>query len=327
MSRPRFGVVLPTRHFPDTRAFAERAEAAGYDAVAVEDHFFMRSPMEAPEDPRLECFTTLAAVAMVTQRVALTQLVACNAFRHPVLTAKIATTLDHVSGGRLELGLGAGWFREEYEALGLDYPPPRVRIAQMREALQIVKRLWRDPVTEYAGEHYHLRGVYAEPKPLQMPRPRIMLGGSGPALLRVAGEEADILNMIPPTGGRLGALDLADVMKFDAAEFRRRADVMRAHARAAGRDPQTITLSQFVFVTLGPDRSTADAMLQGMAQAMGLADVAAARQSPSVLVGDAEGCREEIRHRVEEMGVGYFVCRFADADTMQRFADTVMARL
>ena len=327
MSRPRFGVVLPTRHFPDTRVFAERAEAAGYDAVAVEDHFFMRSPMEAPEDPRLECFTTLAAVAMVTRRVALTQLVACNAFRHPALTAKIATTLDHVSGGRLELGLGAGWFREEYEALGLDYPPPRVRIAQMREALQIVKRLWREPVTEYVGEHYRLRGVYAEPKPLQTPRPRIMLGGSGPALLRVAGEEADILNMIPPTGGRLGALDLADVMKFDAAEFRRRADAMRAHARAAGRDPAAITLSQFVFVTLGPDRPTADAMLAGMAQAMGLADVTGARESPSVLVGDAEGCREEIRRRVQELGVGYFVCRFADADSMARFADTVTARL
>jgi probable F420-dependent oxidoreductase len=326
MNRPRFGVVLPTRRFAEARDFAERAEAAGYDSIAVEDHFFMRSPMETPEDPRLDCFTTLAALAMVTRRVRLSQIVACNSFRHPVLTAKIATTLDHVSGGRLELGLGAGWFREEYDALGVPYPPPAVRIAQLREALQIIKRCWRDPVVEYSGEHYRLHGAYAEPKPIQS-RPTIMLGGSGPALLRLAGEEADILNMVPPTGGRLGRLVLEDVMKFDVAEYRRRAELMRAHARAAGRDPKAIQLSQMVFVTLGQDRATADAMLEGMAQAMGLSETGAARHSPSVLVGDPAGCRDELRHRAEDMGVSYFVCRFTDAQTMETFAEQVMAKL
>jgi probable F420-dependent oxidoreductase len=309
------------------RAFAERAEAAGYDAVAVEDHFFMRSPMEAPEDPRLECFTALTAVAMVTRRVKLLQLVACNSFRHPVLTAKIATSLDHVSDGRLELGLGAGWFREEYEALGLDYPRPAVRIAQMREALQIVKKLWSEPRTDFIGEHYHLRGVYAEPKPVQKPRPRIMLGGSGPALLRVAGEEADILNLIPPTGGRLGTIELEDAMRFDVDEYRRRAERMRAHARAAGRDPGAIDLSQFVFVTLGADRAAADAMLGAMMQMMGIDDVTAVRRSPSVLVGDPAGCLDEVRYRIEELGVSYFVCRFADATAMETFAEGVIARV
>src|SRR5262249_56253439 len=96
--RPRFAVVLPQRSFAEARQWAERAEATGYDTVALEDHFFMRSPMETPEDPRLDCFTALAAIAMATRRVRLSQLVACNAFRHPALTAKIATTTDHVSG-------------------------------------------------------------------------------------------------------------------------------------------------------------------------------------------------------------------------------------
>jgi probable F420-dependent oxidoreductase len=327
MRRPRFGVVLPTRRFPETREFAERAEAAGYDSIAIEDHFFMRSPMEVPEDPRLECFTTLAALAMVTTRVTLSQLVACNSFRHPALTAKIATTLDHVSGGRLELGLGAGWFREEYEALGLDYPPPARRIAQLGEALRIIKRLWADPITDFAGEHYRVRGLYAEPKPMQRPRPRIMLGGSGPALLRLAAAEADIVNLIPPTGGRLGKLVLEDAMKFDVAEYRRRADALRAAARAVGRDPVAIELSQFVFVTLGADRATADAMLGAMAQMMGFGDLEAARRSPSVLVGDAAGCREELARRAEALGVSYFVCRFGDLEAMQRFAEDVIARL
>jgi probable F420-dependent oxidoreductase len=325
--RPRFAYVLPTRSFAETRALAERAEAVGWDAVAVEDHFFMRSPMEEPTDPRLDCFTVLGALAMVTRRVTLSQLVACNGFRHPVLTAKIATTLDQLSGGRLELGLGAGWFREEYDALGLPYPSPATRIAQLREALQVIKRLWSEPVTDYDGEHYRLRGVYAEPKPVQRPRPRILLGGAGPALLRLAAEEADVLNLIPPTGGRLGKIVLEDALRFDVAEYRRRAGVVRAHALAVGRDPAAIALSQFVFVTLGTDRAAADAMLEGMAQMMGLPDAAAARQSPSVLVGDAAGCRDEIVRRAQELDVSYFFCRFPDGAAMERFGEDVIARL
>jgi len=327
MRRPRFGIQLPWCAFAEMRDLAERAEAAGYHSIAVADHFFMRSPMESPDDPVLECFSVLGALAMVTRRVKLAQLVACNSFRHPALTAKAATTLDHVSGGRLELGLGAGWFREEYDALGIEYPAPRVRIAQLREAIRIIKQLWMERITEFEGEHYRIRGAYAEPKPLQKPRPPIMLGGSGPALLKLAGEEADILNMIPPTGGRLGRLVLEDAMQFDVAEFRRRSEILRDHARAAGRNPDDIALSQFVFVTLGADRASADAMLHGMAQVMGLDDVAAARQSPSVLVGDAAACRDELAKRMETLGVSYFFCRFTDAASMERFAADVIAKL
>ena len=327
MRRPRFGIQLPWCPFAEMRELAERAEAAGYDSIAAADHFFMRSPMESPDDPLLECFSLLAALAMITRRVKLAQLVACNSFRHPALTAKAATTLDHVSGGRLELGLGAGWFREEYDALGIEYPAPRVRIAQLREAIRIIKQLWTERTTEFEGEHYRIRGAYAEPKPLQKPRPPIMLGGSGPALLKLAGEEADILNMIPPTGGRLGKLVLEDAMQFDVAEYRHRSELLRGHARAAGRDPDEIVLSQFVFVTLGADRASAEAMLRGMAQMMGLDDVARARQSPSVLVGDAAACRDELRRRIEDLGVSYFFCRFTDATIMERFAADVIAKL
>jgi alkanesulfonate monooxygenase SsuD/methylene tetrahydromethanopterin reductase-like flavin-dependent oxidoreductase (luciferase family) len=154
-----------------------------------------------------------------------------------------------------------------------------------------------------------------------------MLGGSGPALLRLAGEEADILNMVPPTGGRFGKLVLEDAVKFDVEEYRRRAVALRAHARAAGRDPAAITLSQFLFVTLGADRASADAMLHGMMQTMGVDDVGAARHSPSVLVGDAEGCRDELLHRVEDLGVAYFVCRFTDVATMQAFGERVIPKV
>jgi probable F420-dependent oxidoreductase len=327
MAKPKFSVVLPTRGFAETREFAERAEASGWDAVAVEDHFFLRGVTESPETPRLDCFTTLAAVAMITRRVMLSQIVACNSFRHPALTAKIAATLDVISGGRVELGLGAGWFREEYDAFGIAYPPPGERIAALAEAVAIVKRLWSEPVVDFDGRYYRLRGAYSEPKPVQRPRPRILLGGSGPALLRLAGEHADVLNLIPPTGGRLGRLDVEDAMRFGVEDFRRRAGIAREHARAAGRDPSALELSQFLFVAFAPDRAAADAMLAGMARSMGLDDVERARRSPNVLVGDAEACRDEIRQRQQELDVGYFVCRFPDAGSMHRFADDVIGRL
>jgi probable F420-dependent oxidoreductase len=327
METPRFNVVLPTQSFAETREFATRAEAVGYDAVAVEDHFFMRSPMAQPGDPRLECFTALTAVAMLTRRVKLAQLVACNSYRHPAMTAKIAASLDHVSGGRLELGLGAGWFREEYDALGIPYPPPKVRIAEMREALQIIKKLWSEPVVSYDGAHYKIRNAYAEPKPLSKPRPKILLGGSGPALLRVAGEEADILNLIPPTGGKYGKLLIDEAMKFDVVEYQRRAACAREHARAVGRDPEDLELSQFLFVTLGADPASADAMLEAMAQMMGLRDAERARHSPNVLCGDAAQCRDEIRRRQGELGVSYFFLRFTDLGAMQAFGEQVIAKL
>jgi alkanesulfonate monooxygenase SsuD/methylene tetrahydromethanopterin reductase-like flavin-dependent oxidoreductase (luciferase family) len=154
-----------------------------------------------------------------------------------------------------------------------------------------------------------------------------MLGGSGPALLRLAGEEADILNMVPPTGGRFGKLVLEDAMKFDVAEFRRRAAIARDHARAAGRDPRAIELSQFVFVSLGADRAAADGMLQMMAATMGVTDVEVARQSPNVLVGDAAGCRDEVARRTSDLGVSYFLCRFADLAAVERFGNEVIGRL
>jgi probable F420-dependent oxidoreductase len=327
MTKPRFAAVLPTPTYDSTLTLAQRAEAGGFDTVAIEDHFFIRGVGQQPQEPRLECFTVLAAIAAVTKRVKLTQLVACNSFRHPAMTAKIAVTIDHISGGRLELGLGAGWFREEYDALSMPYPPPKVRLEQLGEALRIIKKLWSEPITDFEGQHYRVHGLYAEPKPLQKPRPKIMLGGSGPALLRLAAEEADILNMIPPTGGKFGEVVIEDAIKFDEAEFRRRAGILREHARKVGRDPAEIELSQFPFVIMGADRASTDGMLEAMAQMMGVKETNAARHSPSTLVGDAEQCRDEIRRRVEEMGVTYFFCRFIDPDTMNRFIDQVIAKL
>ena len=230
MIKPRFAAVLPTTSFELTRSLAERGEAGGFDTVAIEDHFFIRGVGQQPQEPRLECFTALAAVAMATKRVKLTQLVACNSFRHPAMTAKIATTIDHISGSQLELGLGAGWFREEYQALSLPYPAPKVRVEQLAEAVRLIKMIWSEPVINF-GAALPGKGFIRGAQAVAEAAPKIMLGGSGPALLRLAAEEADILNMIPPTGGKFGEVVIEDALKFDAAEFRRRTGILRDHAR------------------------------------------------------------------------------------------------
>lgn len=153
----KFAAVLPLNDFASARSRAALAEETGFYAIAAEDHFFMTGLMGHDRTaPRLECFTMLAALAPLTKRVVLTQIVAANSFRHPALLAKIITTLQHISGGRTELGLGAGWFREEYDAFDIPYPAPAVRIDQMRESLELIKKLWSEPTVDYQGEHYKI---------------------------------------------------------------------------------------------------------------------------------------------------------------------------
>src|SRR5438046_297234 len=115
------GVVLPLTDFAVARAVALQAEALGFHAVAAEDHFFMTGFGHERSEPRLECFTLLSALAPLTSRITLTQIVAANSYRHPALLAKIIASLHHITGGRIDLGLGAGWFREEYDAFGIPY--------------------------------------------------------------------------------------------------------------------------------------------------------------------------------------------------------------
>ena len=143
--------VLPLTDFAAARTVAEQAEAFGFYSIAAEDHFFMTGIQRGADEPRLECFTLLSALAPLTRTVTLTQIVAANSFRHPALLAKILSSLHHIAGGRVELGLGAGWFRAEYDALGFPYPKPSVRIAQLAEGLQVIKRLWSEPRATFAG--------------------------------------------------------------------------------------------------------------------------------------------------------------------------------
>ncbi len=322
----KFGAVLPLDDFARARSVAEKAEESGFYAVAAEDHFFMTSLMGHDRTtPRLECFTLLSALAPVTKRLVLTQLVAANSFRHPALTAKIISSLHHITGGRVELGIGAGWFREEYEAFGFPYPPPRERIAQLAESIQIIKRLWREPEVSFSGRYYKLERAPHSPKPV--PLPRVMIGGGGKRLLELAAREADVVNIIPPTAGALGHLAMEETAKFDLAAFADRVALLREACTAVGRNPNDIELSAMVYVVLGESAEQAELFAQAMAQTLGVSDVQAVYRSPNTLVGTAERVAEEILRRKEEMGVTYYFCNFAVPEMFERFCAKVMPRL
>jgi probable F420-dependent oxidoreductase len=319
------GVVLPLTSFAAARAVAEQAEALGFSAIAAEDHFFVNGFGHDRGEPRLECFTLLSALAPLTTRITLTQLVAANSFRHPGLLAKIVTSLHDISGGRVEMGLGAGWFREEYDAFGIPYPKPSVRIAQMAESLRVIKRLWAEDEVTFAGQYYQLTAAPHVPKPL--PRPRIMLGGGGEKLLKVAAAEADIVNIIPPSAGAQGKVVIEDSLTFDMDEFRRRADVLAAQCKVIGRNFDDIELSGMVFVMLGRTEEEAENMVRMTAQMMGVETLDAVHRSPNTLIGTPEQVATEMRRRARDLGVTYFFCNFLSPEMFPLFGREVLPRL
>ncbi len=198
-----------------------------YDAGWNFDHFY---PIltDDPSGPCLEGWTTLTALAAVTARVRLGTMVNGNTYRHPAVVANMASSLDHISSGRLELGIGAGWAEHEHTAYGIDLPPLRTRFDMFDEACEVLHRLLTEEKTTFTGEHYRLVDAYCEPKPLQQPRPPLVIGGTGERrTLRAAARWADQWNY----------------PSYDPGDFARKIDVLRDHCAAIGRDPAEIEVS------------------------------------------------------------------------------------
>lgn len=323
MSKVTFTLFLPTGDYAAARATAEWADAQGFHGVAMNDHYF--SPLGKPQDPQLECFALLSALAVATKRVRLVSTVAAMSFRHPALLAKIASTLDHVSGGRLVLGLGAGWQPSEYHAHGIPYPSNLERLEQLREGIEVLKAMWTQDEPTYRGRTFQIDKAYNNPRPVQKPHPPIMIGGSGSRLLPIVAAHADIANLIPPiTNGKDLIQDPAAAVKFDKANLKRRIDTLKRLVREAGRPEGAVELSGLALVGVGADRATADATAQGITAQMGFPSVEAARQSPSLLLGTPDEVTREIRSRNEELGISNFVVFMTSREGGDLFASQVM---
>ena len=268
---PNFSYGTPVAElFPAVKAQAEEAEAAGFDTVLVMDHFYQLPTLGQPDEPMLESYTTLGALATATQRVQLSTLVTGNTYRNPTLLAKEITTLDVVSGGRAILGVGAGWFELEHKQLGFEFGSFTERFEKLEEALQIILPMTHGERPTFSGKWYRTENAINEPR--YRSHIPVMLGGSGERkTFRLAAQYADHLNIIANMDelpGKLRALN--------------------ERCREAGRDPATLETSCLLTVVLDGYESHG-----AMAEARG----------GRVVTGSPQQVSEEIKRRVLDVGI------------------------
>jgi probable F420-dependent oxidoreductase len=275
---------------------ARRVEDLGYSSLSLPDHF----------DEQLAPTVALMAAADATTDLRVGALVWCNDYRHPVVFAKEAATLDLLSEGRLELGLGAGWMRTDYDAAGIDHDPPGVRIDRMVEAIEVLRGLFGDGPVDFDGQHYRVAGLDGTPKPVQRPHPPFLIGGGGPRMLKLSGRLADIVGVNPNL--RAGAVT-AEVGQDATAE---RYDEKLSWVRqGAGDRIDDVELNVRCFFVAFTDDARATA--EEMAGALGLT-ANQALGSPLALVGTPGEMADTLRARRERFGFSYVTVGAGDVD-------------
>ncbi len=327
----KVGIALPHYDFsyPDGRkadldatiSFAQRAEALGFDSVWVSDHFFLDLSKYGGSSERqasLEAMTTLAAIAVETERVRLGTLVLCEAFRLPPLLAKMAATLDIISRGRLELGVGAGWYEDEYVANGYVFPPVGERMARLRETVIILAGMLAKERFTFEGRYYRVDDAPNEPPPVQRPRPPVWVGGKGgPRLMRIIAEAADGWNT---------------VWRWTPQAYAERVAELERACERASRDPATVARSLGLYTVVGSDEKDLRArwgrVVDGApidASGITMEDFAA-----DTLVGTPDACIARIKE-FEALGVEHLVCSFglvpfmiSSEDQLELFAREIL---
>ena len=283
----RLGLQLPSFTYPGVSEaelfgrvaeIAETAEDSGFDSVWVMDHFYQIRFQGQPNEPMLECYTTLGGIAARTSRVRLGALVTGVTYRNPALLAKIVTTLDIVSSGRAILGIGAAWNEDEHRGHGFDFPPVPERFERLEEALQICRAMFRDEAPSFQGKHYRIEGALNYPRPINPGGPPILIGGSGEKMtLRLVAQYADACNLFG-----------------DAATVKHKLDVLRQHCEKVGRDPAEITKTRLGGLIIAPTHEEAERRGAELKTARGLSEE---WYQMSQIVGDPD----EVSEKVQEL--------------------------
>ena len=300
------GVYLPQvgYRWEELRARVVECDRLGIDSVWFMDHLY---PPGSPTVPSFEAWTTATAVAAVTERIRIGHLVLANGLRHPALVAKMATTLDHVSGGRLDLGLGSGSYAAEFREFGIEHPPATERAARLGEALEVIRRLFTDERASFAGRYYTLQDAPSLPRPVQRPHPPIHVGGAGERrTLPLVARHADVWNC--PTYA-LGTLP-------------RKLEVLRAECARIGRDPANIRVTEEAVLALVARRTDVDA-------ARALAERRFAGPGWGFATGGYCGTPDDVVMRIRERvrvgvrGFVFFLHDRADPATLRLLAEEV----
>ncbi|WP_454085705.1 LLM class F420-dependent oxidoreductase [Georgenia sp. Marseille-Q6866] len=309
----RLGMFLPqgwrfdlvgiddAQQWPLMRDLARRADAGPWESVWVYDHFHT-TPVPS-EEATHEAWSLMAALAASTERVRLGQMCTCMAYRPPMYLAKVAATVDHVSGGRLEMGIGAGWYEHEWRAYGYGFPRAGERLAMLDEGVQIMRQAWREGRATFSGKHYEVDGAICRPLPLQEGGVPLWIAGGGEKVtLKIAARYADYTNFDGTPEG-----------------FARKSEILAEHCREVGTDFGRITRSANYNVAIGRDEAEVRDRVEQLADRLrraGVDEERVQRELGSVRDLPAYGTPEQIVEKLralEEQGMSYGIFYFPEA--------------
>ena len=306
---PQFGFTYKT-----IKEVASDGEKLGYYSIWASDHFFLD---EKSEDVNcFEAWTLISALAEATSTLRIGTLVTCNSYRHPTVLAKMAATVDAISNGRLEFGIGAGWKDIEYNAYGIPFPSVKIRMEQLEEAILVIKKLWTEPKASFTGKHYRLTNALSAPKPVQKPYPPIFIGGGG---------EQQTLKFVAKYG------DYMNLPFTPIDELDKKLNALKAHCKAEGRDYDTIGKSYFslAYTSDDPEKIAEELVARANRQKISLEKLKS-RIYNSKHPGAWIGSPEELKDRIDFMislGFDYFHLVFPypkDQEASKDFAKLVM---
>ncbi|GIW41426.1 MAG: luciferase-like monooxygenase superfamily protein [Candidatus Binatia bacterium] len=306
---------------------ARLAEDLGFRVVFVPDHYVFESLGVLQKDiPAYEMSFVMATLAQRTRTIRIGSHVACVLFRHPAMLARLFAQIDEASGGRLLAGVGAGWTKAEFEMMGIDFPPPSVRLEMLDETVEILFGLWTRETFTFEGKHYRLREAVCLPKPAQKPRPPLMLGGSGKGILARAGRYADIVHMVP-TLGTAGTTTLEEVRKFtDRAVTSKLARVREAEEKA-GRPKGSVRFATTIFqYTMTSSPAETKRLAEELSGVFGLSP-GELLQHPVSLLGTAEEMVDELRRREETHGLSLLAINFTEDSQIRTFGEKVLPKV
>ncbi|UCG89762.1 MAG: TIGR03560 family F420-dependent LLM class oxidoreductase [Candidatus Heimdallarchaeota archaeon] len=313
----RFGIQIEPQlgfNYDTVEKIALNAEKVGYDSIWASDHFFLDQKSE--EKNCMEAWTLLAAIAAKTNTLRLGTLVTCNSYRYPAVLAKMAATVDMISNGRLEFGIGAGWKEIEYIAYGISFPSVKDRMDQLEESIQIIKKLWTEPKVNFDGNHYQIKEAFSAPKPMQQ-LPPIFIGGTGKKrILNMVAKYADYCNF----GWFLDPKTIPELL-----------NALKQHCKDENRDYETVGKSYFASVIVTETEDELDKILAERAKLrnMSLEGYKKSINNLNVFYGTPEVVQQGFDHLID-LGFDYFQIMFpypSDYEQSNKFAKFVIPKL
>ena len=300
------GISDPVEAYETMTRVAQEAESLGFDSIWLFDHF--HTVPQPTQEPTFECWTSTAALARDTRRVRIGQMVTCNSYRNPALLAKMASTVDVLSHGRLNFGIGAGWYEQEYQAYGYDFPDGPTRLRYLRDALRIIRAMWTEEQATVEGKYLHINGAINQPKGVQKPHIPILIGGAGEKVtLKLVAQYADACN----------------IQHLDNEGLARKLSIIKQHCNDVGRDYNTIWRTVLFNCAIAANDQEALAKSEPF-----LRNVPSGRIREQALVGTPDAIRKRVEE-IEQAGAQELIIFLQDSaqlESLRMFAEACIQK-